>query len=103
MRIDLKKGKKNSSDELSGMYSLSYLVVKKSLDRLKVDELKQPQTEKQIESLNLDLFTTSFKYSLDKLTLEWSKKMKIKIYTMLLDTDSVERRLRGISKLKESF
>lgn len=46
MRIDLKKGKKNSSDELSGMYSLSYLVVKKSLDRLKVDELKQPQTEK---------------------------------------------------------
>jgi hypothetical protein len=80
-----------------------YIVMRRNIDQLKSEDLKSSQNERDVESLLSDLFTTSFKYGLEKLMFEWIKKTKTRCSAMLIEADSVERKLKGISQLKELF
>lgn len=41
-----------------------------------------------------------FKYGLEQLVFEWIEKTKLKVSFLLIQCDSLERKLKGIAKLK---
>ena len=49
------------------------------------------------------MLLNAFKYGLNPSTFEWIRTMKVKVASMLLDIDSLERKLKGISDLKKLF
>jgi len=70
---------------------------------LKPNDLKDIQIEEEIDLLIKNYLLLAFKYALDSLKFEWLRKIKIKCAAMLLNIDSLERKLKGISELKKQF
>lgn len=42
-----------------------------------------------------------FKYGLEKLVFEYIEKMRLKVAVLLIQCDTLERKLKGIAKIKE--
>jgi len=45
--------------------------------------------------------TCYFKYGLEQLVFEYVEKMKLKVAVLLIQCDTLERKLKGISKMKD--
>ena len=78
-------------------YHFSNPVVKDNIDQLKANELKDAQNEKEVEATLKNTLLVAFKYGLDGPTFEWIRTMKVRCASMLLDIDSIERKLKGIA------
>ena len=45
----------------------------------------------------------AFKYGMGSTVFEWIRAIKIKCAAMLLDIDSIEKKLKGVAELKKLF
>lgn len=65
--------------------------------------LKSQQNEKELELLFSEINLTCYKYSLEQIAYEWIEKTKIKIAFLLIQCDTLQRKLKGIQRLKDLY
>ena len=50
-----------------------------------------------------EIKSTYFRLGLEQLAFEWIEKVRLQVAVLLIQTDSLERKLKGITKLKETY
>lgn len=92
-----------NKDERKKLATRVFNIIQKQIEQITPLQLRSHQNEKEVDSLLGEIKSTYFRLGLEQLAFEWIEKVRLQVAVLLIQTDSLERKLKGITKLKETY